>query len=263
LALILPQVTAGQGSNGQKPVPIQSPRRDPQAIALLKKSLIAAGWSASPNPRSDFKASGTIIYYSGNAGQVSGAATVRGRGSRQFRLDAELPQGSRSIIINNTAWTLKEASGRVNSVSHLDVGNLGVLTFPYPGIAEAANDPMTWIMYVGDAEVAGRPVQQVHIWHRVPYQVDPTHVRVRPAAADYFVDVATGLVLRVADTSLPVDPSRKDYPHEIDFADYKYINGVNVPMLISEKSMGQNVWELRLTSMAFNTGVGESEFGLE
>jgi hypothetical protein len=244
---------------GQATASQQTPRRDQQALTLLNGALDAVGWHAGSSSPRDFTASGTITYFETN-GALSGSATVRGRGSRQFRLDAQMAEGRRSIVLNDTSWELQEPSKDTAKVSYLDVGNLGILTFPYPGIAEAINDPTAWITYVGTTQVSGRAVGQVHVWRRLLYQVDESHLKVRPAGADYFIDLQTGLVLRTADATHPSDPARKDAVHELDFANYTTTGGVSVPMLVTERSVGQSFWELRLNSFNFNTGLTGTEF---
>jgi len=249
------------GAQGQTTGSSQGPRRDEQALTLLNRVLDAAGWHSGTAP-GDFTASGTITYFEANAA-LSGSATVRGRGARQFRMDAMLDEGRRSIILDNASWTLQEGSSRSGNVSHLDVGGLGILTLPYPSIAEALNDPTTWITYAGSAEASGHPVEEVHVWHRVLYQVDQLHIKVRPAAADYFIDSQTGLIVRMADATHPSDPARQEPLHGLDFGDYTTIGGIAVPMLVTERSVGENVWQLHLNSFKFNSGLTGSEFGAD
>lgn len=239
--------------------PARVTQRDPQALAILQRAIAASGLPVNPTSSFDFSASGTMTYFEHQT-QVSGSTTVLGRGAWQFRLDAQLPQGKRSIIVSGPRSTIEDPEGHVENVTHLRVGNLGILTFPYLGMAQAIDDPTAYIAYVGMSSIAGRPTDEVHVLRSLPYNLDDTHIRFRPVGTDYFIDDQSGLVLRVADTTHAVEISWKDYPHELDFGDYRNTNGINFPMQVSEKLYGQSVWNLQLSSARFNVGLSTSDF---
>lgn len=234
-------------------------QRDPRAVEILQRAIAASGLPAKPSSSFDFSANGTITYIQQEA-EVSGSATVLGRGTWQFRLDAQLPDGTRTIIVSGPRSQIKDPEGRPDNVTHLRVGNLGILTFPYLGIVQVMDDPTAYIGYVGLTSIAGRPIEQVHVMRSLPHNLDDVHVRLRTVGTDYFIDEQTDLVVRVADTTHPVETSWKDYPYEIDFGDYRNTNGIVVPMQISEKLYGQSVWNLRLSSTRFNVGLSQADF---
>jgi hypothetical protein len=60
----------------------------------------------------------------------------------------------------------------------------------------------------------------------------------------------------------PVETLTENYPREIEFQNYQNMNGLNVPTLVREKIAGQTTWELRLTSIAFNSGLTDFDFTL-
>src|SRR5207302_8995380 len=63
------------------------PQRDPQAVTILQRCLVAAGGAQAFGAIQDFLASGTITYYW--AGQeVIGSVTAQGKGLTEFRLDS-------------------------------------------------------------------------------------------------------------------------------------------------------------------------------
>lgn len=255
LTWLISQGVAGQ----QNPVLPQGLQRDERALGILNKALTAAGWRVAPGTVPSFRASGTITYF-GADGQISGPATILGRGAHQFRLNAELPQGSRSLLLNGRRSKLQEGTGRLEELTHLNPVNMGILTLPYPGLAAVLDDPLAFITYVGTSEIAGRQVHHMHTRRRLLLPLEPGGRNVRVVTVDYFVDAQTNLVLRVADTTHPVDTSWKDYPQEIDYSNYEEMGGVAVPTLVSEKFMGQPVWTLHLNSMNFNTGLTGREF---
>src|SRR5207245_11596550 len=70
--------------------------KDPKGVAVLIQSVNASGATNPLKPIQDFIATGTIAYFWAGE-QVQGSATVKGRGSDQFRLDANLPSSSACI----------------------------------------------------------------------------------------------------------------------------------------------------------------------
>jgi hypothetical protein len=44
------------------------------------------------------------------------------------------------------------------------------------------------------------------------------------------------------------------------FSDYRAINGILVPFSITERVAGQTTWTIQLSQIAFNTGLGDTDF---
>src|SRR3972149_5517149 len=72
------------------------PIRDPQALTIIAQSLAVAGGEQAFSGLHDYTASGRIVSYRSKDDQVYGTVTLRGRETRQFRMDANLPLGVRS-----------------------------------------------------------------------------------------------------------------------------------------------------------------------
>jgi hypothetical protein len=253
---------AAQQPASPQPVPQPAPERDSQAVAVLTQCLGAVGGQAAIAAIQDFTGTGTITYFWAGE-QVSGPATVRGRGSDQFRLDANLPQGTRSYAVSHGHGSLREVTGKISEIPYHNTVNVGILTFPYSAIATALRDPLTSVAYVGLVEISGRQAHQVRLARHLSPSQDPADRLSRLMIADYFVDAASSLLVQVSDKTHPVESSLKDYPHEIELADYRNINGVNIPLRVQERFMGQLIWELRLTEVTFSAGLTDSDFSLD
>ncbi|MGH9470812.1 MAG: hypothetical protein ACRD1N_10795 [Terriglobia bacterium] len=101
---------------------------DAPAEAALAQSLQAAGGAQVLETVQDFTATGQITYYwAGKA--VQGSVTLRGRGIDQFRLDAVLPQGTRSWAVSHGAGTLEKPDGTKSSIPGHNAISMGSLTF--------------------------------------------------------------------------------------------------------------------------------------
>lgn len=235
---------------------------DPRGFAILSQALSASGVSNPAKPVQDFTATGTITFFWA-AKEVSGPATVKGRGHNQFRLNVNLPEGTRSLALNRSTGALKEAAGSLKEIPLHNTINVGILTYPYLSLAAALNDPLTLVSYVGAESLAGRQVHRVRVQRRFPQETDPDGTLARLCTTDYFVDAQTYLVTKTLDMTHSDDDLREDFTREIEFENYAVIQGVNIPTLVREKIIGQTVWELRLTNISFNTGLTDLDFGLQ
>ncbi len=244
-------------------VPGVSPAQtsDPQAISVLTQALNAAGGPIALGSIRDFTATGTITYFWAGS-PVPGTATARGRGADQFRLDASIPQGARSHAVSHGQGAFKDTSGTVKPIPYHNTVNVGILTFPFPGIIARLNDPLTSITYVGLVQLAARQTHQVRVRRQFGATTDPNGTLSNLTVTDYFVDAQTYLLVKVTDMTHPVGTLTRSYQHDIELENYTNIGGVNVPMLVREKITGQTIWELRLSSVSFNTGLTDADFAL-
>lgn len=114
----------------------ETPVSDPKGVDILTQSLNAAGAANPLNLIQDFTAAGTITYFWAGE-QVQAPATIRARGSDQFRLDASLASGTRSVAISRDSGARKDAEGRRTDIPLHNRISKGGSSFPYPAIAAA------------------------------------------------------------------------------------------------------------------------------
>jgi hypothetical protein len=242
-----------QASGQQASLP--APHRDPQAVLILTQALSVAGGIEALSAIQDFTGTGTITYYW--AGQeVSGAVTVRGRGTGQFRLDASLPSGERSWAVNNGTGVLKEANGTVNSIQGYNAVNLGSLTFPFACLVAALKDSSLSISYIGLETRSGAQVNHVRI-----EKMDPDNIPSSLATKDFFID-SQYQILASLDQIQPKDASTIELPHEVQFSDYRLVSGLLVPFSITDIIFGQHTSTIQLSQIVFKSGLTDSDFAL-
>ena len=243
----------------------QTSTSDPQAIAILTQAVTAAegAQALTSSPIQDFTATGNITYYWAGE-QVQGSVTLKGRGTQQFRIDANLPAGTRSYAITYGGGQVKDTSGVITPIPYHDTVNVGVLSFPYLVIAADLADPTLVASYVGLVDNAqGGQFQQVRVQHQSTPDQDPGGYLAKLRVIDYFVDPVTGLVAKTVDMTHPYADLAQNYSHEVDFQNYATINGIHVPMMITEKITDQTLWQAQLSGISFNTGLTDQDFVLQ
>ncbi len=237
----------------------QPPRRDPQAVSVLVQCLNAGGGVGAISAVQDFIAAGTITYYWAWK-EVSGTVTVRGRVYDQFRLDATIPQGTRSLAVSRGVGFLREVNGTIFPFHSLNAVNVKTLSFPFSEILEALNGPTIDISYSGLVEVLGRQVHRIRAQRRPTSGADLGGILTRLKTKDYFVDPATLLVVKTEHIFYPKKALSEGLPYEVYFSDYRLVNGVLTPFSITEKVGGQRTWTIQLSSIRFNAGLTDGDF---
>ena len=136
--------------------------------------------------------------------------------------------------------------------------SIGNLTYPYAMISSVVNNPGSGMAYVGSVEINGHSVYEIRVMRPVADRPDP---RMR-LTQDYFIDGESYLVVRVADSTHLANPP-SNFPHAIDYGEYRNISGLLIPMSISETFMGSSVWTVHLSDIRFNIGLTDSPFAVE
>ena len=236
--------------------PAASSAPDPRA--LLAQFLAAAG-ATNVNA---FAASGTITYFW--AGQpVQGAATLSGRGADQFRLDADLPGGTRSFALSHRTGMRKGADGKLAEIPVQNASAGSIPAIPYPSIAAALADPAVEFTYLGLEDAGGRQFYRIRVSPNIPAESDPRGIMKQLSWIDYLVDTRTYLVAKTADLTHPKETITESYLHEIELEEYTTMGGIAVPTIIREKVGGQTTWELRLSAVVFNPNLSDADFSLQ
>jgi len=234
----------------------------PTGVDILNQSLSASGAVNPQNPVQSFTATGTITFFWAGD-QVQAPATIRAQGSGQFRLDASLPAGTRSVVISHNSGARKDADGKLTQIPAHNTFSMGGSSFPYLSIAAALADPTVTVSYVGLVQSGTQQLQQIRITKSLPQDQDPQGIVAKLSPTDYFVDSQTNLVVKTTDVTHPIQTLTESYPREIDFENYSPMSGVAVPTLVREKIAGQTIWEFSLSGITFNTSLTDSDFSVQ
>jgi len=194
---------------------------------------------------------------------VKGPVTIRALGGNRFRMEADLPLGKSTWIVKDGVGSKKE-SETVVSISRLNAINLGDLTYPVGHVEAALADSATKISFVGIEKREGRSVYRLQVAGRLGLMGDGIPGSV---AKDLIVDVLTFEILSVEDHPYRTYKAGGRFsdtaPREIEFGDFRVVNGVRVPFSISTTLQGQRTLSIRVGAVTFNDHVSEEEFQIE
>lgn len=256
LSLVLALPVFAQQTTTQTATTVQ---RDPQAIRILSQSLNAAGGSSQIAAVQDFTATGTITHFWAGE-EVKGPATLRGRGADQIRLDSDLPSGPRSWAMKNGAASLR-AKGKDIAAPYQNGMDSGAMGQPLFIILAALRDPQISVSAVEQVKVNEREVLLIHTQRNLSTsEGHPDEFLSRRTAKEVLIDASTYLPIAVRSKVYPPKGFNGEFLQEIQFADFRSVNGVLVPFSMTETISGQKTWTFHADSIVLNTGLSESDF---
>lgn len=262
-ALAFGQAASGPASPlGNRPqLPPVVAASDPQAVSVATQVLNAAGGLQALSTIQDYTATGQITYYW--AGQeIQGPVMLRGRGLDQFRLDAQLPEGTRTWAVSHGIGKLQKGDGTENPIPGHNAINMGSLTFPSLYLSLASLAANATISSVGTAQINGVNALQIRVQRHYPASQDPQGVLAQLTTRDFFIDPSTYLIVGTEFMTHPTKTFTVSLPEDIYFSNYQRVNGVMVPFAVTETINGQKIWSLQLSSIQFNGGLSDADFTL-
>lgn len=237
------------------------PHRDPALLDVLRRVVNTAGGAQALAAVHDITESGEVTFHWSD--EVNGAIVIRLLGGNHFRMEADTADGKRTWTVKDGVGWVREADGVVRSLSYENSLNLGNLTFPVGQVSAAMRDSETDISLVGIETIAGRPVYRL----RMKGQLGLHNPKTGPDASiakDLLIDAANFDIISVEDRPFQTYESGgqvSDKPSRaIEFSDFRNVNGVRMPFLITTRLMRQKTLTIHLTNVAFNNNLGEQDF---
>jgi outer membrane lipoprotein-sorting protein len=244
---------ASNAAHAQYPV-----ERDQQALTIVTQTIACAGGPELLTSIQDVTETGTVTYYW--ADQVAGTVTVKSRGLHEFRIDADIPSGTRTTVVSGDGGSLIEADGRNTPIYRQSANDLGSLPLPYLRLIGALQDSSTSIVYGGLVTHNGASAYDIRLQKVYTAQQDPNMNRGTREARDFYIDPETFLIGAVSDRIHFGGLSDEGIPHEILYSNYQSENGIIAPLTITETVRGVNGFTMMLSQVTFNSGLADTDF---
>jgi hypothetical protein len=232
------------------------PQRDPQAIAILQRAVVAMGGSAP----ADSTATGTLSIVEGSSYQT-GTIEIFTRGLKQTAESVSLPDGRRAVVYSN--GDAKETIGAESFNPPLEL----IVTdqcpdFPLPLLQSALSNRDAALRYIGAESLNGAAVQHVQLWNS--FASKPRLQRLAPfSVRDVWLESSSGLPVKLAYSRRAAGGASPAIPLEVFFSNYTNVSGVLYPYEI-KKSFNGSAWQtITIQNVSVNTGLTDSQFVVE
>jgi hypothetical protein len=235
-----------------------SVQRDPQALTIIAQTIAACGGQEALASIQDLTETGAVTY--NWTEPVTGDVTVKSRGLHHLRVDADLPKGRRTTIVNENGGSLKEANGRTRQIYRRSANNLGGLTLPTLPLIAAIQDPATSILYRGLVTRDGRQQYDVRLQNSHMQQSHPSRSRGLKEVRDYYIDPITFVVSIISDRTYLGGAKHPAMAHEDIYSNYQSIHGIMTPLKLMETVQGITGFTMTFNQIAFNSGLNDSDF---
>ncbi len=290
LVLLLCVLIPASLSAQQLTAPITPTTSDPQAVALLQKSLAAMTGGL---PVTDVTLAGSARRIAGSDDE-SGTATLKADSAGDSLMDLNLPSGSWVEIRNHAAVPLPGAlpfapnlpasitqaaqpagawSGP-DGTKHAMVSHntLTDAAWFFPALTLANLLGGNYVLsYVGQETLGTQTVlhvsgsQQLTAVSNLPTGISEQLMNLHRHVTqmDVFLDATTSLPVALAFNTHPDGNALLDIPVEVQLSNYQQTGGIQVPLHVQKWLNNTLVLDLQFTNTSVNSGVPASTFALQ
>jgi hypothetical protein len=241
----------------------QTATSSPQALVLLQRSISAL---AGGQTLTDVTLSGTARRIAGSDDDT-GTAVLKALASGRGRTDLSLPSGQRSEVCDLSATTPAGAWSGPDRISHpIAFHNLlsePAWFFPAFAIARRLSGSGYVATYIGHETHNGQPVEHISVSQTSSNPDAPGAATLQHLTqVDYFLDSSTLLPAAISFNTHPDNNALLDLPVEVQFSDYRAVNGAQVPFHVQKFLNNTLLFDFQVQNVTFNTGLTASSFSL-
>jgi len=228
---------------------------DPQALQIGEACLAASGGRAAIQSLRDIRESGTITYNWGLE-PLKGSASIAVLPGSSIRFDASLPGQDRSWYVERGQGKFR-FNGKTSRIPfHAGVTRSG-LTLPFMSLFQALSRSGYRVSYVGTETRDDHDVYRIRV-ELMPGNDDEKQIA-RLLTTEYLIDSKSYLILRTEDKAHPPESMDINQRHALDYADYRTVDGIQVPFSVVEHVENAQTWSLQFEDVAANSGLSSSD----
>jgi len=232
------------------------PASDQTALTLAAQAVAAL---TGGNSISDVTLSASVISVFGSA-YDDGTGTFVAKGTGESRIDLSLSSsGTRSDVRNTAngtpagAWA-KNGGASTAYAAH-NCWTDAAWFFPALSSLTQTTNSNFIFRYIGREQHGGVNTQHIQVYQLGQFQAVST--------MDFYLDPTSYVPLSVAFNLHPDDDMSRNIPVEALFANYRPVNGFQVPFHFQETLNGSMVLDVTVTNATFNIGVSDGIFSLQ
>ena len=183
------------------------------------------------------------------------------------RMNLSFPSGQRSEIQNISAnppvgsWTGPD--GMSHAIAYHNILGEPVWLCPALTINSLLSRSQVVTAYVGQETKNDELVQHVAVHQMLPSATDGALLFQHLTQVDVYLDSSTLLPFAVDFDAHPDNNAGIDIPVEIQFSDYRTVNGAHLPFHIQKYVNGSLILDFQVSTIVLNSGVSSSTFSAQ
>jgi hypothetical protein len=233
----------------------QAANSEPQPLLLLQQSLGALVGKVSV---SDITLTGAARRIAGSDDE-SGTVVLKGIATGIARVDLDLQSGSRSEFSNVSTAHPAGAWAGSDGVGHPISGHNLLFEpswfFPTFGIIHELSSSNYVLTYIGQEIRNSESVYHITVHQMAPNALGEMRFFEHLTEAHLYLDTATLLPAALTFNSHPDNNAAIDIPVEITYADYRSVDGLQVPFRVQRYFNGSLFLDLQLSTARSNSGL--------
>jgi hypothetical protein len=243
------------------PRSLKQPLSDPQALLCAAQSIVAI---TGGKQILDVTLSGRVIWTVGKESDT-GTVTLWALRTGESRVDVALSSGNRKEIRDSSTET--DRGTWRNPTTRTELSSLhNCLADPvwfFPALGSLSARPNEILSYVGWETRNGSAVQHIRSYVYMPSPSTRSSAIQQLRGMDFYLDSATHLPVATVFNTHSDNAADSNIAIEIDFQNYRQIDGVQVPMHIRRFVQGRLLADISLDTASFNTGLSLSTFAID
>jgi hypothetical protein len=233
----------------------QAPPQDPQAIAVLQKSVTAMGTTVP----SDSTATGTITTVAGSLTE-NGTITILTRGTDQTSEQIQTPHGSTLVYSQGQASSVTGSTPTPLTLERAVTSQSPF--FPLALLAGALNSADTAYKYVGFETLNGTSVHHIQFWNSFA-STSRLQSIAQFSIRDIWIDFQSGFPVKILYMRRDAGGSVPSFAMAVFFSDYRSVSGVLYPFSIQASFNGTPWATITIQNVILNTGLTDSNFPVQ
>jgi len=231
------------------------------AAALLQQSLVVQIGNIQI---SDVILIGTARRIAGSDDE-SGTVTLKVLSSTAARLDFNFPSGPRSEFRLPRQDNPTGGWSGPDGIVHL-IANHNLISdwawFPVFTLAASSRDSNYAVTIIGSETRNGQSVIHLSVSQQFPSLSSDTAILMSHLSqTDIFLDATTRLPRSILYNTHPDNNDLLDIPVELQFSDYRAVNGAQIPFHIQKFFNNSLAFDLQFQNAALNTGLTAAQIG--
>jgi hypothetical protein len=228
--------------------------QDPQGLAILTETFKALGGTLPV----DSQASGTFDRVSG-AVEDTGTIQILTRGYTQTAETITSGGNTTEVVYSQGYGAQKDDKGSTLFCLEYSL-SADSAVFPLITVAAAIQDPNSMIQFVGKETLNGVTAYHLTVSRGLTDQNFKDLLSF--SQKDIWVATDTGLPLEISYQMRDGEGSVPAIPAALFFSDYRPVNEVMYPFLISKNVNGTPYMTIKISSVSFGVGLSDQDFAL-